>query len=77
MMIPPFSHDGVMYYGNVMTRLCYPCRSLDCTPGCNAAVDRPVCFCILGTNPLLLHCAEPQALYQALYIIHCQCVLHD
>ena len=27
----------------------------------NAAVERPVCLCILSTNQLLLHCAEPVA----------------
>jgi hypothetical protein len=32
-----------------------------------------VCFCILGTNLLLLHCAEPQALH----IVHCQGVRQD
>jgi len=33
MMIPPFSHDGVMHYGNFVPRLYNLCRSLDFTPG--------------------------------------------
>jgi len=33
MLIPPFSHDGVMHYGNFVPRLYNLCRSLDFTPG--------------------------------------------
>ena len=43
------------------------------TADSNAAMDRPVCFCILSTNQLLLYCVGPQALH----IVHCQGVRHD
>ena len=33
MMIPPFSHDGVMRYGNFLPRLYNRCRSPGFTPG--------------------------------------------
>ena len=33
MVIPPFSHDGVMRYGKFVPRLYNLCRSLDFTPG--------------------------------------------
>ena len=33
MLIPPFSHHGVMRYGDFVPRLCNLCRSLDYTPG--------------------------------------------
>lgn len=33
MLIPPFSHHGVMRYGNFVPRLYNLCRSLDYTPG--------------------------------------------